>query len=124
MLPLAAVAECSLRLRCMCLQQIVACAATPSNVPLPPYRPDGGTGRRAGLNFAFRMLFGVLRAEGTLPLLIAREVPLKPTESALNLRVARQETAGVELVKFGERFDGDIGANTEPSPRPLGSGKV
>ena len=32
-----------------------------------------------------------------------------------NIRVARQETAGVESVKFGERFCGDTSANTEPS---------
>ena len=39
--------------------------------------------------------------------------------------VARRETDGVELVKFGERFGGDISANTEPSLEPLRrSGKV
>jgi len=29
--------------------------------------------------------------------------------------VARRETSGVELVKFGERFSGDVDADTELS---------
>ena len=37
--------------------------------------------------------------------------------------VAQEETPGVELVKFGERFNGDVDANTELSLSNRSEGK-